>query len=125
MDGFTRVALAVCGGLVAATPVYFLVALLHAALGPTPLRAELWLLGLWTAAGLRLGLRASALDASREALLLASGACGIAPLVRWLLVPASAVGAAPGGFDLALLGLGIVLLALGLALRRMAGALWS
>jgi hypothetical protein len=124
MDGFTRVALGVCGGLVAATPLYLVMALLHAALGPTPFRAEIWLLGLWVCAGLRLGLRASALEATREVLQVTGAICIAAPLIRWMVSRGATVGADPGGVDVSLLAIGLLALALGCALRRIAGTLW-
>jgi len=47
VDPLLRATVALCGGLVVATPLFFAAALLHAALAARSFAGELWLLGLW------------------------------------------------------------------------------
>ena len=124
VDPLTRATVALCGGLVVATPLFFAAALLCAALG-VRFAGELWLLGLWALATGALALVRRALVAVSLALCAAGVACLGAVLARLVLASGASLDPATASVNAGFAVAGVLGLAAGALVRRGPGRLWS
>jgi len=125
VDPLLRATVALCGGLVVATPLFFAAALLHAALAARSFAGELWLLGLWGLAAGGLALFEHPRVAVTCALLATGAACLAAVLARALVAGALPLDPASWSVNAGFAAAGAAALAAGALLRRGSGGLWS
>lgn len=125
VDPLIRATVALCGGLVIATPLFFATALLWAVLWPGSFAGEPWLVGLWLLASAVLARSRSALSAVCAALFAAGAACLAAALARLLIAGGAPLDAAAWAVNAGFLVAGALALVAGALLRRGPHWLWT